>query len=48
MAAAVDAVVSRDQGREGRIDVQQLRACTRDGVNVTGGDVARELLCLLA
>jgi hypothetical protein len=50
---AVKAVFPRDHElsvtlRQRRIDIRQVCARTRDGVSVTGGDVARELLCLLA
>ena len=45
------AVLARDQElrvalRQRRVDIRQMRARTRDGTGVTGGDVAREFLCL--
>ncbi len=33
--------------RQGQVNIWQLRARTRDGARITGGDVAPELLCLL-
>jgi len=32
--------------RQGQVNMWQLHPCTCDGRGVTGGDVARELLCL--
>ena len=47
------AVLARDHElrvalRQRQVDTRQMRARTRDGTGVTGGDVARELLCLFA
>ena len=48
---AAIAVLARDHElrvalRQRQIDIRQLRARTRDGSGVTGGDVARESFCL--
>src|SRR5262245_50465734 len=34
--------------RQGQVNMSQLHPCTCDGDGVTGGDVAREFLCLFA
>ena len=48
---AGEAVFTRDDKlrvalRQRQVDIRQVRARTRDGSDVTGADVARELLCL--
>jgi hypothetical protein len=45
------AVLARDHELRGalcqrQVDIRQMRARTRNGSDVTGGDLARELLCL--
>ena len=47
------AVLTRDHElrvalRQRQVDIRQMHPRTRDGSGVTGGDVARELLCLFA